>query len=134
VSNTETFNYDTLGRLYRKYFNGSTDYEQYEYKTSGYPYRISFNGTPVWELMEMDEYGRDRYASIGVSPTIPYFWEYENNNTLSLIDGLGTFEYSFNVNTGNLNSRTDAPGNSESFGYDAFGLDRLTFVILTISF
>ncbi|MGV8138342.1 MAG: RHS repeat-associated core domain-containing protein [Mangrovibacterium sp.] len=34
----------------------------------------------------------------------------------------------FNVNTGNLNSRTDASGNSESFGYDAIGLDRLSSV------
>jgi len=130
VSNTVTFNYDTSGRLYRKYFNGSTDYEQYDHNINGYLYRISFNGTSVWELTEMDEYGRNREATTGNSPGIPllFFWEYENNNTLSLIDGVGTFEYSFNVNTGNLNSRSDALGNSESFGYDTFGLDRLTSV------
>ncbi len=85
----------------------------------------------VWELTEMDEYGRYRYAIIGDSPATPYFWEYGNNNTLSLIDGLGlgSYEYSFNVNTGNLNSRTDGlNGLSENFGYDTFGLDRLISV------
>ncbi|MGV8095652.1 MAG: FG-GAP-like repeat-containing protein [Mangrovibacterium sp.] len=131
ISNSVTFGYDVPGRLYQKYFNGSTDYEQYDYNINGYLYRISFNGTPVWELTEMDEYGRYRYALIGNSPATPYLWEYGTNNTLSQIEGLGLgiYEYSFNVNTGNLNSRTNVLNSlSESFGYDAVGLDRLTSV------
>lgn len=131
ISNSVTFEYDVFDRLYRKYFNGSTDYEQYNHNINGYLYQISFNGEPVWELTEMDEYGRYRNAIIGNSPDIPliFLWKYGTNNTLSLIDGIGGFRYSFDVNTGNLNSRTNlARDFSESFGYDAFGLDRLTSV------
>ena len=131
ISNSVTFEYDVFDRLYRKYFNGPTDYEQYDHNINSYLYRISFNGTPVWELTEMDEYGRYKEAIIGDYPDLPLYclWEYGSNNMLSLIDGLGTFEYSFNVNTGNLNSRTNVQRVlSENFSYDAVGLDRLTSV------
>jgi RHS repeat-associated protein len=128
VSNTVTFNYDTSGRLYRKYFNGTTDYEQYDYQTNGYLYRIQFNGTTVWQITAMDNYGRITQASIGgVTGT----WTYDANNMLSQIAATGVqqYGYSFNVNTGNLNSRTNTLKTlSESFGYDAVGLDRLTSV------
>jgi RHS repeat-associated protein len=76
----------------------------------------------------MDDYGRIRQASIGgVTGT----WTYDANNMLSQIAATGVqqYGYSFNVNTGNLNSRTNTLKTlSESFGYDAVGLDRLTSV------
>src|SRR5690554_1910941 len=55
TSNLVTFEYDSKGRLYRKYFNGITEYEQYDYDTgSGYLYRIQFTAdgatTTVWQL------------------------------------------------------------------------------------
>lgn len=128
VSNTVNFNYDSSGRLYRKYFNGSTDYEQYDYNPNGYLYRIQFNGTTVWQLTAMNNYGRITQASLGGTTCT---WSYDAGNMLSQIAATGVqqYGYSFNANTGNLNSRTNMLKTlSESFGYDAVGLDRLTSV------
>jgi hypothetical protein len=72
-----TFEYDTKGRLYRKYFNGTTNYEQYDYDTnSGYLYCIRFNGATVWQLTTMDEYKRIRQATIGATSAS---WGYDSN-------------------------------------------------------
>ncbi|KAB2820959.1 MAG: hypothetical protein F9K10_04245 [Paludibacter sp.] len=76
----------------------------------------------------MDDYGRIRQASIGAATGT---WTYDANNMLSQIAATGVqqYDYSFNVNTGNLNSRTNfLKSKTESFGYDAAGLDRLTTV------
>ena len=58
-------------------------------------------------------------------------WTYDANNMLSQIAATGVqqYDYSFNVNTGNLNYRTNfIKSKTESFGYDAVELDRLTSV------
>ncbi len=76
----------------------------------------------------MDDYGRIRQASIG-GVTGPL--SYDSSNMLSQIAATGVqqYNYSFKVNTGNLNSRTNTWRSlSESFSYDAVGLDRLTSV------
>ena len=127
VSNVVTFNYDSLGRLYRKYFNGSTDYEQYDY-SNGYLYRIKFNGSTVWQLSSMDEYGRITQATIGSNTCS---WSFDSNKMLSQIysSGVMDYDYSFNVNTGNLNSReNDLKNLDESFGYDNTTLNELVSV------
>jgi RHS repeat-associated protein len=138
VSNSVSFTYDSKGRLYRKYFNGTTDYEQFDYNANGYLCSIGFNGITVWQLNSMDEYFRIRQATIG---TTQCSWNYDSNNMLSQINATGVqqYNYSFNVNTGNLTSRTNYLKNlSESFTYDSNGLDRLTNVTgpqnLTISY
>ena len=129
VSNVVTIEYDTNGRLYRKYFNGSSDYEQYDYDTnSGYLYRIQFNGATVWQLTTMDEYLRTRQATIGATTAS---WTYDGNNMLSQVAATGVqqYNYSFDVNTGNLSSRTNyLKSKTETFGYDSDKLDRLTTV------
>lgn len=128
VGNTISFTYDNKGRLSRKYFNGTTDYEQFDYNSNGYLYLISFNGTTVWQLNTMDEYFRIRQANIG---TTPCSWSFDGNNMLSQINATGVqqYNYSFNVNTGNLNSRTNYLKNlTESFSYDTSDLDRLTSI------
>ncbi|WP_423128674.1 RHS repeat-associated core domain-containing protein [Gaoshiqia sp. Z1-71] len=122
-----------LHNLYRKYFNGTTEYEQYDYDTnSGYLYQIRFTagGTTatVWQLTTMDEYGHIRQATIGSASAS---WNYDSNNMLSQIaaSGVQQYNYSFDVNTGNLNSRTNFLKNkTESFGYDSNQLDRLASV------
>ena len=127
-SNTVTYSYDSYGRLYRKYFNGTTDYEQYNYNSYGYLYRVQFNGTTVWQATAMDNYGRITQASIGGTTNT---WSYDSNNMLSQIDASGVRQdtYSFDVNTGNLNTRSNTLKSlTESFGYDAVGLDRLASV------
>lgn len=129
VSFTTTFSYDSKGRLYRKYFNGS-DYEQYDYDTnSGYLYRITFNGSTVWEATTIDEYSRMRAANIGTTAAT---WGYNSTtNLLSQVKGTGVqqYDYSFNGNTGNLESRTNyLKSKTESFGYDTDNLDRLASV------
>jgi len=76
----------------------------------------------------MDDYGRISQAGVGGTPCT---WSYDSNNLLSQVGATGVqqYDYSFNVNTGNLNSRTNfLKSLSESFGYDAEGLDRLTMV------
>jgi len=128
-----TFEYDSKGRLYRKYFNGTSEYEQYDYDTSsGYLYRIQFiaggTTTTVWQLTTMDEYSRIRQATIGSTSAS---WGYDTNNMLSQIAATGVqqYDYSFNVNTGNLNSRGNfLKSKTESFGYDPNNLDRLATV------
>jgi len=123
----------TKGRLYRKYFNGTTEYEQYDYDTSsGYLYRIQFTAggttTTVWQLTTMDEYSRIRQATIGSTSAS---WGYDSNNMLSQIAATGVqqYNYSFDVNLGNLNSRTNfLKSKTESFGYDTDNLDRLATV------
>ncbi len=128
ISNLVTFNYDSKGRLYRKYFNGTTDYEQYDYNSNGYLYRIQFNGTTVWQLTGMDEYGHTTNANIGSTAAT---WSYDSNNMLSqtAATGVQRYDYSFNVNTGNLNSRGNfLKSKTESFGYDTDNLDRLITV------
>ncbi len=127
-SNTVTYSYDSYGRLYRKYFDGTTDYEQYNYNSYGYLYRVQFNGTTVWQATAMDNYGRITQASIGGTTNT---WSYDSNNMLSQIYASGVRQdtYSFDVNTGNLNTRSNTLKSlTESFGYDAVGLDRLTSV------
>ena len=133
ISNTVTINYDSKGRLYRKYFNGSTDYEQYDYNSYGYLYRIQFNGSTVWQLTGMDEYGHITNANIGSTAAT---WSYDSNKLLSGISATGVqdYDYSFDVNTGNLNSRTNyLKSKTESFGYDTDKLDRLISVTGTNS-
>ena len=127
VSNTITYNYDQHGRLHRKYFNGS-DYEQYEYNSYGYLYRIRFNGATVWQLTGMDEYGHITQAMVGGTSTT---WGYDTNKMLLHItaSGVQQYNYSFDVNTGNLDSRTNfLKSKTESFGYDPDKLDRLVSV------
>jgi RHS repeat-associated protein len=129
VSNLVNIEYDTKGRLYRKYFNTS-DYEQYDYDTnSGYLYRIQFNGATVWQLTTMDEYLRTRQATIGATSAS---WTYDGSkNMLSQIAATGVqqYDYSFDVNTGNLSSRTNyLKSKTETFGYDSDNLDRLASV------
>ena len=124
---------DSKGRLYRKYFNGTTEYEQYDYDTgSGYLYRIQFTAggttTTVWQLTTMDEYARIRQATIGSASAS---CTYDSNNMLSQIAATGVqrYDYSFDVNTGNLNSRGNfLKSKTESFGYDTNNLDRLAAV------
>ena len=128
VTNTVTFDYDGKGRLWKKYYNGTTDYEQYNYNSYGYLYSIQFNGATVWQLTSADEYGRSRAATIGSTSAT---WGYDANNMLSQIKATGVqqYDYSFNANTGNLNSRSNyLKSKSETFGYDSNGLDRLTTV------
>lgn len=128
ISNTVTMNYDSKGRTYRKYFNGSTDYEQYDYNSYGYLYRIQFNGSTVWQLTGMDEYGHITNANIGSTAAS---WSYDSNKLLSGITASGVqgYGYSFDVNTGNLGSRTNSLKSlTENFGYDSDKLDRLTSV------
>ncbi len=123
----------TKGRLYRKYFDGTTEYEQYDYDTSsGYLYRIQFTAggttTTVWQMTTMDEYSRIRQATIGSTSAS---WGYDSNNMLSQIAATGVqqYNYSFDVNTGNLNSRTNfLKSKTESFGYDPNNLDQLATV------
>jgi len=133
VSNLVTFEYDSKGRLSRKYFNGTTEYEQYDYDTnSGCLYRIQFTAggttTTVWQLTGMDEYGHITNANIGSTAAN---WSYDSNKLLSGIAATGVqdYDYSFNVNTGNLNSRTNyLKSKTETFGYDTDNLDRLITV------
>ena len=106
--------------------------EQYDYDAnSGYLYRIQFNGTTVWQLSSVDDYGRIIQATIG---TTGCTWNYDsNNNMLSQIyaTGVQRQNYSFDVNTGNLNWRTDSLKHlTENFGYDSATdkLDRLKSV------
>ena len=128
VSNEVSFSYDTKGRVSRKYFN-ATDYEQYDYDpNNGYLYRIQFNGAIVWQLTTMDEYLRTRQATIGATSSS---WNYDSNNLLSQIaaSGVQQYDYSFNVDDRNLNSRTNFLKNkTENFFYDQVGLDRLDSV------
>lgn len=129
-SNLVTFEYDLKGRLYRKYFNGTTDYEQYDYDTnSGYLYRILFNGTIVWQLTNMDEYKRITQANIGSTSST---WNFDSStNLLSDISATGVQRYmfSFDGSTGNLNSRVNLlKSKAETFEYDTDKLDRLTSV------
>jgi RHS repeat-associated protein len=129
-----TFEYDTKGRLYRKYFNGTTNYEQYDYDTnSGYLYCIRFNGATVWQLTTMDEYKRIRQATIGATSAS---WGYDSNNLLSQIAAAGVqgYSYSFDANTGNLNYWTNSlRSKSDYFGYDTENLDRLKSMTPTIN-
>ncbi len=77
-------------------------------------------------MTTMDEYSRIRQATIGSTSAS---WAYDSNNMLSQIAATGVqqYDYSFNVNTGNLNSRGNfLKSKTESFGYD--NLDRLTGV------
>ncbi|KOH47170.1 RHS repeat-associated core domain-containing protein [Sunxiuqinia dokdonensis] len=123
----------TKGRLYRKYFNGTTEYEQYDYDTSsGYLYRIQFTAggttTTVWQLTGMNEYGNITNANIG---SIAATWSYDSNKLLSGITATGVqdYDYSFDVNTGNLNWRTNyLKSKTENFGYGTDKLDRLATV------
>ncbi len=76
----------------------------------------------------MDEYSRIRQATIGSTSAS---WAYDGNNMLSQIAATGVqrYDYSFNVNTGNLNSRGNfLKSKTESFGYDPNNLDRLATV------
>ena len=106
-----------------------TDCEQYVYNSYGYLYQVKFNGTIVWQLTGMDSYGRNTQATAG---PVTASWTFNSgNNTLSQIaaTNMQQFNYSFDVNTGNLNSRANGLKSlSESFGYDSDKLDRLTSV------
>jgi RHS repeat-associated protein len=76
----------------------------------------------------MDEYLRARQATLG---TTSASWTYDGNNMLSQIAATGVqqYNYSFDVNTGNLGSRTNyLKSKTETFGYDSDNLDRLTSV------
>ena len=77
----------------------------------------------------MDSYGRNTQATAG---PVTASWTFNSgNNTLSQIaaTNMQQFNYSFDVNTGNLNSRANGLKSlSESFGYDSDKLDRLTSV------
>ena len=76
----------------------------------------------------MDEYSCIRQATIGSTSAS---WAYDSNNLLSQIAATGVqrYDYSFNVNTDNLNSRTNyLKSKTESFGYDTDNLDRLATV------
>jgi RHS repeat-associated protein len=134
LTNLVTYEYDTKGRLYRKYFNGTTEYEQYDYDTnSGYLYRIQFTAAgstaTVWQLSSMDDYQRATQATIGSTAAS---WTYDSgSNLLSGISATGVqgYSYSFDGNTGNLNSRTNSlRTKTDYFGYDTEKLDRLTSV------
>lgn len=107
----------------------STDYEQYDYDpNSGYLYRIQFNGVTVWQLTSMDEYLRVRQANIGTTSSS---WSYDGNNLLSQVAATGVqrYDYLFDVNTGNLTSRTNyLKSKTESFGYGTDNLGRLSSV------
>lgn len=128
-SNTITLHYDSKGRLEKKYFNAS-DYEQYYYNANGYLYKINFNNVKVWEQYGMDDYGRETRVSNG---TDILTWDYDSYEMLSEIKAeylsttLMEYDYSFDVNTGNLNWRKNVLENkTENFAYD--NLDRLTGV------
>ncbi|RKD92654.1 FG-GAP-like repeat-containing protein [Mangrovibacterium diazotrophicum] len=133
VTNIITYDYDDKGRLWKKYYNGTTDYEQYFYNTYGYLYLIQFNGSTVWRLTSMDVYGRELAATIGSTSAT---WGYDANNMLSQIKATGVqqYDYNFDASTGNLNSRANTVNSlSETFGYDSSGLDRLTTVTGSIA-
>ncbi len=134
VSNTITYEYDSKGRLYRKYFNGTSVYEQYDYySTNGYLYRIRFTAdgstSTVWQLTNMDAYQRITQASVGgITATRSYN---PSTNLLSQIaaSGVQQYDYSFDANTGNLTSRANhLKSKTENFGYDTDDLDRLASV------
>ena len=96
--------------------------------SEGYLYRIKFNGSTVWQLSSMDEYGRITQATIGSNTCS---WSFDSNKMLSQIysSGVMDYDYSFNVNTGNLNSReNDLKNLDESFGYDNTTLNELVSV------
>ncbi len=79
-------------------------------------------------MTTMDEYSRIRQATIGSTSAS---WGYDSNNMLSQIAATGVqqYNYSFDVNLGNLNSRTNfLKSKTESFGYDPNNLDRLATV------
>ncbi len=135
LSNVVTYEYDSKGRLSKKYFNGTTEYEQYDYDTnSGYLYHIQFtaagNTSTVWQITSMDDYQRITQAA-NVGPT-NVSWTYDSgSNLLSAISGWNErgYTYSFDANTGNLNSRTNSlQSKTDYFGYDTEMLDRLTSV------
>ena len=76
----------------------------------------------------MDEYMCTTQATIGSNTCT---WGYDGNNMLSQINASGVqrYDYTFNVNTGNLSSRTNyLQSKTESFGYDGDNLDRLASV------
>ncbi len=124
-SNTVSFEYDSKGRLWKKYFNGSADYEEYIYdSSSGILSEITFNGVTIWEVTGMDDYGRVTNSNIG---TIACSWSHDTNEMLEQIKATGVqqYDFAFNVNTKNLLSRTNGLKSlTESFTYDE--LDRLT--------
>ena len=126
-SNMVFFEYDTKGRLWKKYFNGTTDYEEYAYdSSSGVLSEITFNGVIVWEITGMDEYNRVTNANIG---NISCTWSHDSNQMLEQINAnnVQQYDYLFNVDTKNLQTRTNYLKTlSESFTYDE--LDRLTGV------
>ena len=134
LSNLVTFEYDTKGRLYRKYFNGTTEYEQYDYASNtGYLYLIQFVAaginTIVWQETNMDDYKRITQANIGNTAST---WSFNSSsNLLSQISATGVqgYTYSFDSNTGNLGTRTNSlKSKTETFDYGTDKLDRLASV------
>ncbi len=139
LTNVVTYEYDSKGRLSKKYFNGTTEYEQYDYDTnSGYLYRIQFtvaeNTSTVWQISSMDDYQRITQATIG---SIASTWSYDSSSNLLsgiLAPGVQGYSYSFDANTGNLTSRTNSlRTKTDYFGYDTEKLDRLTSVTCSAS-
>ena len=124
----KTYTYGSWGNVSTiKYTTQSGDIttETYSYANGNNTGVSITGGTTVWSLVEENALGLPTEITTG-SVTREYGFTDFGLPTYRKMGGgnLQSFTYNFNVNTGNLTSRTDVVNNkTESFGYD--GLNRL---------
>lgn len=105
--------------------DGDITTETYSYANGNNTGASITDGTTVWSLVEENDLGMPTEITTGLVTREYGFTDFGMPTYRKMGGGnLQSFTYSFNVNTGNLTSRTDVVNdNTEYFGYD--GLNRL---------
>lgn len=120
---TTGFTYDSYGRLNTR-THPSGIVETYGYNTFGYLVTISAGGSTRYTLTSMNAREQLTGATYGSNLTAAYGFNMYGYPNSTVTGSIQEYRYSFDSETGNLNSRTNILRNkSETFVYD--NLDRL---------
>jgi RHS repeat-associated protein len=120
------FDYDGVGRLYKRTHPSGVIEENVYDSNSGLLEKVKAGTTVVWDIDAMNEYGQITSAKYGANLTATMVYN-KGLPQSATIGSLYQYSYSFDPKFGWPNSRTNNKHSSltENFGYENFRLDSI---------